>query len=97
MESMLRQDTRWPHVGVPFRPELKETYQTAVKQEALSGNRLAIYALYTWGDPLDPLLEQFPYPRTLAEIAKNTWINDPSTDALRDLIRLVSLGSAKAG
>ena len=98
MESMLRQGYSLAACGLmPFRPELKETCQTAVKQEALSGNRLAIYALYTWGDPLaDPLLEQFPYPRTLAEIAKNTWINDPSTDALRDLIRLVSLGSAKA-
>ena len=98
MEAMLEQGFALAACGVrEYRPELDLKCQEAAEQEALRGNRHAIYALHTNQNPLaESLLKKFPYPRVLSEIYLNQWLYDPNQEALEGLVRISKLGSAKA-
>lgn len=81
-----------------LNPELDQECYDAIKVLASKGDRIAIYALKAFRrDPnADALIEQFPYPRVVGEIAGEKWLNRPDQESLSTLVTLAQLGSVKA-
>ncbi len=81
-----------------LEPDLDRECYDAIKLLASTGDRHAIYALKAYrSDPqADALVEQFPYPRLVGEIAGSKWLSKPDPNALLTLVNLVELGSIKA-